>query len=1067
MRKNIERHTPALRLRRGTALAIAALFANGAVLAQATQAAAAAPSEKEAADLTTDAEIKAKAAKAKAKEADTTLETIRIVGTRKSIASAINRKRDAGTVTDSIVAEDIGQFPDKNVGEALSRVTGVQLSRDFGEGSQVSIRGVEPDLNRIEINGASVLGTNGGGGRGAELRELASELIASIDVVKGSTADLTEGGIGGTVQITTRKPFDFKERMIATTVSAESASSRGGVQPRASLLLADRFFDGRLGLMGNFVYDNVLTRNDYARNTSWNLLRDWDSSAEKTNVSTDAAVAAVNAKSGCTAAAGLSGNQITDCNRQWFDYAPQTSRYGIWTRDHKRSSAELTAQFKVNDALNVYTSYQANNQNQTLNDRNYGTSFANVSRLATTGTAPVYNMATGVPSKAGTCNAVSTTATPAGMVVNNHHVDQFVLGSCNYVTNVGGQGAFSTQARDFELDIKSKYATAGFNYKGKGLTIDGMLVDSSSKYSSESNSVVLTQNAPGLKVTLDSQRLPQFTFPAGSDPENANSYVQAQLQYRPSETDNKEKQAKLDFKYDLDTGIFSKLWVGVQARDAASEQYNGGGYLASSGSNLGSSVDDVAVISANINQTLVYDPFFTGTAQRAPDTQSFINSNNATRYINGAGMAALVDSVRERSPGTFFKGYDGVSGLPSSWMAPNYQDAKVFFDTSNFNHGNVRQALGSDGNLYPQLPAFKVEEKIKSAYLRMDFDTELFGTEVAGNFGGRYTRTHDTSTGSYSYRIRQVATNAAGYSDFVVSNGVVSVDNEYSDFLPSFNAATWLMPNKLVARFGLAKVMARPAINLLAPNATCTEGSGSIGPNADGTDDCSAGNPDLEPYRATKTDFSLEYYPSRDSQLSMALFENDIDTYVRNNVRREDVDLFNNGKLFDVTQAVNGHGAKTRGLELTARTAFTFLPGFLSGFGGDVNYTRMDYKYSAGNELFNSMDGTELPYPGMSKNSYNLALWYDQGQFNGRIAYNYRDAYYTGGNDVSGNPNFTDKTGYLDAKIQYRMTKNFTFSLEGKNLTDQAQTTYSGDLYRINELAYSGRRYFASVSYKY
>lgn len=1062
MDKNIGRTTPAFRLKRGTALAIAALFANGAVLAQAVPAASAASAAPQAAaDLTTAADIKAKST---TKAVENSLETVLVVGTRKSIASAINRKRDASTVTDSIVAEDIGQFPDKNVGEALSRITGVQLSREFGEGSQVSIRGVEPDLNRIEINGASVLGTNGGGGRGAELRELASELIASIDVVKGSTADLTEGGIGGTVQITTRKPFDFKERTIATTISGESSSSRGGVQPRASLLLADKFFDGRLGLMGNFVYDNVLTRNDYARNTSWNLLRDWDMSAEKTNVSPDAALAAIKAPSGCVVSAGLTTNQVADCNRQWFDYAPQTSRYGIWTRDHKRSSAELTAQFKVNDALNAYASYQANTQNQTLNDRNYGTSFAATNRLSRAGTAPIYNMATGVPSTPGTCTAVSGSTTPAGMVVNNHHVDEFVLGSCNYVTNVGGQGAFSTQARDFELDIKSKYATAGFNYKGQGLTIDGMLVDSSSNYSSDSNSIVLTQNAPGLKVTLDSQRLPHFSFPAGSDPENASSYVQAQLQYRPSETDNKEKQAKLDLKYDLDTGIFSKFWVGVQARDASSERYDGGGYLASAG---GSGVPAVNVISANINQTLVYDPFFTGTAQRAPDVQSFINSNFSTRYIGAADMAALVQAVRERSPGKFFDGYSGVSNLPASWMAPSYKDGKVFFDTSNFNHGNVREAKGSDGLMYAQLPIFKVEEKIKSAYVRLDFDTELFGSEISGNFGGRYTQTDDTATGSYSYRVRQVSTNAAGFTDNIISNSVVSVDSKYSDFLPSFNAATWLMPNKLVARVGWAKVMARPAINLLAPNAICTENSGTIGPTADGTDDCTAGNPDLKPYRASKMDFSLEYYPTRDSQLSLALFQNDIDTYVRNNIRREDVDLFGNGKLFDVVQSVNGQGAKTRGLELTARTAFTFLPGFLSGFGGDVNYTRMDYKYSAGNELFNIMDGTELPYPGLSKNSYNLALWYDEGQFNGRVAYNYRDAYYTGSNDVSGNPNFTDKTGYLDAKIQYRMTKNFTFSLEGKNLTDQAQTNYSGDLYRVNEIAYSGRRYFASVSYKY
>ena len=67
-----------------------------------------------------------------------------------------------------------------------------------------------------------------------------------------------------------------------------------------------------------------------------------------------------------------------------------------------------------------------------------------------------------------------------------------------------------------------------------------------------------------------------------------------------------------------------------------------------------------------------------------------------------------------------------------------------------------------------------------------------------------------------------------------------------------------------------------------------------------------------------------------------------------------------------------------------------------------------------------------LPYPGLSKNSYNLGLWYDNEAFNARLAYAYRDKYYTGANDVSGNPNFNDKTGYLDAKFQWKATKNMT-----------------------------------------
>lgn len=990
--------------------------------------------------------------------------TVMVVGTRKSVASAIDRKIRNATVSDSIVAEDINQFPDKNVGEALSRITGVQLTRDFGEGSQVSIRGVAPDLNRVEINGMSVLGTNGGAGRGAELRELASELISSIDVYKGTTADLTEGGVGGTVLIKTRKPLDFKEMTIATTVSAENSSSRGGVQPRGSLLWADKFMDGRLGLMANIVYDKVFTQNDYSRNTSWRFLRDWDFSPEKTVTSLDPTVAAISSVSGC-AASTLSATQKTDCQKQWYDYSPGTARYGIWTRDHKRSSAELTAQYKFSSELDAFVGYQRNDQDQRLNDRNYGTDFSAVSRLASTGIAPVYNSATGVPNTGtGTCIAAPTASTPAGMVVTNHVVTQYTVGNCLYTGGAGGQGAFSTSARDFKLKITSDYLSTGFNYKHDRLEVEGLLNTSKSTYHNETNSIVLTQNAPGLVVTLDAQGLPHFTFPAGYSSDDVNSYVQAQLQYRPYETKNKEDQAKLDFKYRLTTPFFNKLLFGAQARKADSQRYDGGGYLVSNNGTT-STADDIYASSANVNSTIIYDPFNTG-ALRTGTVATYPNAFYNEKYVTQAQMAALISAVAGRSPGTFFSGYNGVSNVPSSWLTPVYNNAVSSFDTSHFNFDNVYNTVGSDGKTYAQIPTFKVKETIRSAYLRADFDTEVFNRNLWGNIGIRYTGTRDTSTGLNKLTVRTPTGSGTNYTDTVISNGIVSVDNKYNDYLPSANAMYWLIPDQFMLRLGWGKVMARPAIDKLVPAASCILGSGSPLVGGDGTDDCTAGNPDLKPYRATNKDLSLEYYPSADTQLTAGFFRKEIDSYIIDKATRYGVDLFHNGLKFDVTGPTNGQGATTNGVELTWRQALTFLPGYARGLGIDMNYTRMNYKYAPGTALINPLDGTELTYPGLSKNSYNAGLWYDLGPVNARLAYNYRDRYYTGTADAAGYPIFAQKTGYLDAKLQWRYNKNVTISLEGKNLTDQAQTTDSGDPFRVDEVAWSGRRYFLSVSVK-
>lgn len=990
---------------------------------------------------------------------------VTVSGTRASVASAIERKIRSSTVSDSLVAEDVNQFPDKNVGEALSRITGVQLTRDFGEGSQIAIRGVEPDLNRVEINGMSVLSTGGNAGRGAELRELASELIQSIDVYKGTTADLTEGGVGGTVSIITRKPLDFTKPTLSTTVSAERSTSRGGVQPRASLLLADKYLDGKLGLMANIVYDKVFTRNDYARNTSWRFLRDWDFSPEKTVTSLDPAVAAVGSPAGC-ASTSLTAAQRTACNAQWYDYSPGISRYGIWTRDHQRTSAELTAQYQFTPGLRAFVSYEGNHQDQRLNDRNFGTDLGSSGRLFNAGTAPVYNPATGVQTTPGTCVPVPTTSTPAGVTVTNHYLTQYTVGNCLYSGGIGGQGAFGTSARDFQLKIRSDYLSTGFNWKRNAWEVDGLFNTSKSRYSSQSNNISLTQNAPGLKVSLDAQGLPHFEFPSAYSPDANTSYVQVQLQYRPSETKNTEDQGKLDFKYKLDNPFFRKLWFGVQGRRATAQQYGAGGYLASNGSNLTSTADDINVVTANVNQTLIYDPLNKTGVVRAPEVQPWLTSNYSTKYINASQMEQLIAAVRGTSPGTFFKGFDGVSGMPAGWMSPVYAAATPYFDTSKFTYENLYNAPGSDGKMYPQIPAYKAEERVLAGYGRVDFSTDLWERNLFGNFGVRYTRTEESATGLAKYQVRMAnAPGSTAFTDRVVANSIATVEHTYHDWMPSVNAGWWLVPDNFLLRAAWGKVLARPRIDFLVPNATCTQGSGLAQFGGDGVDDCTAGNPDLKPYRATNTDLSLEYYPNKDTQLSMGLFNKKITSYIVNKAFVRNVDLFNNGVLFDVTQPINGKGATTRGVELTARTAFTMLPGWLGGFGIDTNYTRMKYKYAAGTALVNALDGTELPYPGLSKNSYNVAFWYDRNEYNARIAYTYRDRFFTGGNDVSGNPNFQEKTGFLDAKFQYRFNKNLTFSVEGKNLTDQEQITDAGDLFRVNELAFSGRRYFVSLTY--
>jgi TonB-dependent receptor len=145
--------------------------------------------------------------------ADDTTEVI-VTGFRSSLQKSINLKKEAIVVRDSIVAEDIGKFPEANVAEALQRIPGIYLNRDgqSNEGQSISIRGLGPEYNVTTLNGAPVHVTSstnvGGSSRTFNYDVFASELFGRVDFYKTPLAELEEGGVGGVVDLQTPRPFD-------------------------------------------------------------------------------------------------------------------------------------------------------------------------------------------------------------------------------------------------------------------------------------------------------------------------------------------------------------------------------------------------------------------------------------------------------------------------------------------------------------------------------------------------------------------------------------------------------------------------------------------------------------------------------------------------------------------------------------------------------------------------------------------------------------------------------------------------------------------------------------------
>jgi TonB-dependent receptor len=210
------------------------------------------------------------------------LEEVVVTGIRASLDRALDTKRAAAGFVDAINAEDVGKLPDQNVAEALQRVTGVSIQRSRGEGDFVSIRGLGPNFVRGTVNNRTLVSatesrdaTRSGGfesstGRETNFDVLPAEMIASIEVLKSSSASQVEGGIGGVVDIKTQRPL--------TLGTSATGSAKGTYRdfndkfdPSASGLASWANASKTFGVLGAVAYSKRSIREDDADSFGYSI----------------------------------------------------------------------------------------------------------------------------------------------------------------------------------------------------------------------------------------------------------------------------------------------------------------------------------------------------------------------------------------------------------------------------------------------------------------------------------------------------------------------------------------------------------------------------------------------------------------------------------------------------------------------------------------------------------------------------------------------------------------------------------------------------------------------------
>lgn len=1007
-------------------------------------------------------------------------EVVVTAGPRATIQKSIELKRNSIQIVDGLNASEIGDIPALSIGEALETLTGASSHRENGGATEISIRGLGPFLTNTVLNGRSA--TSGNGTRAVNFSIFPSELFNKVGIHKTQSASHIEGAVGGQIQLETRRPIDFGKRRFQFGLKGaynEGQENVAGEDPfgfRATASFIDSFETENNGTFGYSIGVQVREESDpeqeFTRSNTPRIC------ALNNGIPTSQ-VCSDNQGTG----ADPGGLRNPDTTNRDFAFLSSTAQFRQNQGEDERNAIFGALQWQPNDRLDLNFDFQFSERIQ--DEQRSDLVFAELNRNLNQPTTVIRN---------GFLQSFQNAAQEIQLIGQDFERDEEYIGfgfNIEYLVTDDFAVSFDIAYSDTER-VESEQSLRFGDEVERSVSAD---------FSQRDVGVFnVTQQGGG---SFDASDLGEFLSGAASNgigstaadfqaAAAADGNFDDRLRARVQEDirDNTLLAFRSDFDWQTyDFGIVKSIEGGIRVAEmefSRKGNINSDFNLSDARLGGGGSQDQANLLAAIANNCV-------GGPLDGDFTEVSSSQNNLFLNYNSIDAGCSLDLI-------------------GAALTARGESTDVLTANNSFNGSSV-----------------DVEESTYAAYIKFNYESELFGLPARGDFGLRIVH---TSVDSRSFTLpflldvngdqfeldSPINLNDAAVSAFLGGNSFIDTETDshsYTDVLPSASLVLNLQDD-LLFRAGIFAGISRSDPQLLGrrqqlgtveePVAVggATDISAEALQNFITTQGRSGGSADLDPFTSWNVDTALEWYPDADTILAVGLyykrfkggyqntFVEDTFTIIDNGSNGTRDALLSNPNLFagessiQITAPISSlettnENSNLFGVEVSASHSLAYLDGFWGGFGGKLgyNYAESDFDFEddfAGEGVGLDADGNPVQLVGLvppadifglSRHSFSSQIFWQNDVFDAAVLYKYRSQYFQQFVEDPGRVRFIDDNAVVEFRAKYRVTDDIQITFEALNITDEPRVDFRGIDGNIAQVLSYGPRFFLGLRGKF